>query len=316
LELQRYFGIYDILSEKTARAIWEKSSKLLNSGELRVRNLIKKSNVRVICTTDDPADSLEYHFKLKKEKDFDVKVLPAMRPDKGLEICKEGFKSWIRKLGSAAGRNIGSYDDFLAALEDRIAFFHSAGCRVSDHGIDNVFYEEANFEDVSSIFRNALEGWPISKTEEMKYKTYTLKFLGRKYAELNWTMQLHMNAVRNTNSKMYKILGPDTGYDSVNDGEIAAPLVKFMNSLEAENSFPKMILYTLNPKDNHVIAALLANYGGSGVPGKLQFGSAWWFNDNIDGMTAQIKSLANAGLLSRFVGMLTDSRSSFLHWPA
>lgn len=309
LELQRYFGIYDILNEKTAPAIWDKANNMLKSNELSVRSLIKKSNVRVICTTDDPVDTLEYHIRLKEEACLDVKVLPAMRPDRALQISDEGFSAWIGKLEQAAGRTIDNYEGFLSALEERIIFFHSIGCRISDHAIDNMYYEEADIDEVSGIFKAALQGDKINETEELKYKTYTLKFLARKYAGLNWAMQLHINALRNTNCKMFRALGPDTGYDSINDNSMAVPLSRFMDSLEREGSLPKMILYTLNKKDNYVIASLLANFCSRGTAGQLQFGSAWWFNDSKEGMLEQMKALANIGLLSRFVGMLTDSRS-------
>jgi glucuronate isomerase len=309
LELQRYFGIYDILNKKTAPAIWDKANSMLNSNELSVRNLIKKSKVKVICTTDDPVDSLEYHIKLKDEACLDIKVLPAMRPDKALHINSEGFVQWIEKLEKATGRGIGNYEDFLSALEERVLFFHSIGCRLSDHAIDNMYYEEADIDEVSNIFNEAMHGNEISEIEDLRYKTYTLKFLARKYAELNWAMQLHINALRNTNFKMFKVLGPDSGYDSVNDSSIAVPLSKFLNSLEVDGGLPRMILYTLNSKDNYVIASLLANFCGRGIAGQLQFGSAWWFNDSKEGMLEQMKSLANIGLLSRFIGMLTDSRS-------
>lgn len=309
LELQRYFGIYDILNEKTAADIWDKANKMLNGNELSVRNLIKKSNVKVICTTDDPVDSLEYHIKLRDEASLGVKVLPAMRPDKALQINNEGFVPWVDKLEQATGRSIDNYKDFLSALEERIMFFHSIGCRVSDHAIDDMYYEEAGMEEVSNIFKDAIYGKRISVIDELRYKTYTLKFLAGKYAGLNWAMQLHINALRNTNSKMFKALGPDSGYDSVNDSSIAVPLSRFLNSLESEGTLPRVILYTLNNKDNYIIASLLANFCGRGVAGQLQFGSAWWFNDNKEGMLEQMKALANTGLLSRFVGMLTDSRS-------
>ncbi len=309
LELQRYFGIHEVLSEKTAAAIWEKANDILHSNELSVRNLIKKSNVKVICTTDDPIDSLEYHIKLKAETDLDVKVLPAMRPDKALQINNEGFAAWVGKLEQAAGRTIGDYNDFLSALEERILFFHSIGCRVSDHAIDCMYYEEADLDQVSNIFEAAKHGFKISEIEELRYKTYTLKYLAGKYAGLDWAMQLHINALRNTNSKMFRALGPDTGYDAVNDSSMAVPLSQFLDSLEREGSLPKTILYTLNKKDNDVIASLLANFCGRGIAGQLQFGSAWWFNDSKAGILEQMKSLASTGLLSRFVGMLTDSRS-------
>ncbi|MDP4089558.1 MAG: glucuronate isomerase [Bacillota bacterium] len=314
LELQRYFRIYDVLNEKTAPAIWEKANALLRGEGFRVRDLIKKSNVKVICTTDDPTDSLEYHLKLKEDKEFDVKVLPAFRPDKGIEIGSATFIPWVEKLGQVAERNIVCYSDFLEALEARVRFFHSVGCRVSDHALDTVVYAEASMEEAEEVFDKALKGQAISLEEEKKYKTYTLRLVAKLYHELGWAMQLHIAALRNNNTRMLERLGPDTGFDAINDEFVANALSRFMDSLERENSLPKTILYTLNPKDNYVLGTMLGCFQGDGIPGKIQFGSAWWFNDHIDGITEQMKTLANLGLLSRFVGMLTDSRS-FLSYP-
>ncbi|WP_072968221.1 glucuronate isomerase [Thermoanaerobacter uzonensis] len=309
LELQRYFGIYDLLNEETAKSIWERANEVINHDDFNVRNIIKKSNVKVIITTDDPTDSLEYHIKLKEEKEFDVKVLPAFRPDKGLGIEKEDFIPWLKKLEKVTGININNYDDFLQALEERIKFFHSVGCRISDHALDYVFYEKTSKQEVEKIFKKALLREHLTKEEIDSFKTYTLIFLGKKYAELKWVMQLHIGAMRNNNTKMYKILGPDTGYDSISDFTIAYPLAKLLDSLDVEDALPKTILYTLNPAANYVIATMIGNFQGGGIIGKMQFGTAWWFNDNKDGMMEQMKALANTGLLSRFVGMVTDSRS-------
>ncbi|MDK2806424.1 MAG: glucuronate isomerase [Thermoanaerobacterium sp.] len=314
LELQRYFGVNELLNEKTAPMIWEKVNSILNSNEFSVRNIIKKSNVKILCTTDDPTDSLEYHKLLKEDNSFDVRVLPAFRPDKGINIDKDDFKDWVKKLGEVSGKAIESYDDYLNALNSRLEFFDSYGCRLSDHALDFVAYEESTKEEVDGIFKKALKGEKLSQIEVDKYKTSVLQFLGKRYKELGWAMQLHIAALRNTNTRMLKKLGPDTGYDSINDVNIAYPLSKFLDSLESTGELPKTILYTLNPKDNYVLAALIGSFQGEGIPGKMQFGSAWWFNDNIDGMTEQMKTLANVGLLSKFVGMVTDSRS-FLSYP-
>lgn len=309
LELQRFFGIYEVLNEKTAPEIWEKTNGLLNGEGFGARDLIKKSNVEIICTTDDPVDSLEYHLKLKECKDFDVKVLPAFRPDKGVNINKQTFVPWIEKLGQVSGKAINSYDEFIEALKGRINFFHSVGCRVSDHALDSVVYAEGSKEEVGKIFLKALKGETLTVEEVSKYKTDVLKFLGENYAKLGWTMQYHIAAMRDNNTKMFNKLGPDTGFDSINDESIAYPLSRILDSLEMEDLLPKTILYTLNPKDNFVLGTMLGNFQGTTAPGKIQFGSAWWFNDHKDGMIEQMKSLANLGLLSRFVGMLTDSRS-------
>lgn len=314
LELQRYFGIYEILNEKTAPAIWEKANKLLSGEGFGARDLISKSNVKALCTTDDPIDSLEYHLKLKEDKGFDVKVLPTLRPDKGLQINKDTFIPWVEKLAKVSEKNIQSYDEFLEALEARVRFFNEVGCRISDHGLDSITYMEASKEEVCDIFARALKGESFSKNEESQFRTHTLLFLGKLYSELGWTMQLHMGALRNNNTKMFRKLGADTGFDSINDEELAYSLSRLLDSLEVENSLPKTILYTLNPKDNYILGTTIGNFQGTEIPGKIQFGAAWWFLDNKEGMIEQIKTLANIGLLSRFVGMLTDSRS-FLSYP-
>ncbi|SDN05695.1 D-glucuronate isomerase [Fictibacillus solisalsi] len=309
LELQRFFGIYDILNEKSAPQIWEKTNELLGSGSFGARDLIVKSNVKVICTTDDPTDSLEYHSLLKDEADFPVSILPGFRPDKGLEINRDSYLPWVEKLAESAERSIETYDEFLEALESRVRFFHSLGGRVSDHAIDSMGFEEAGKEEVAEIFANRLSGGTVSFQEEIKYKTYTLRFLGELYAELDWAMQFHINALRNNNSRMFKTIGPDTGFDAMNDEGIAKPLVQLLDSLDANNKLPKTILYSLNPNDNYVIASMINSFQDGVTPGKIQHGTAWWFNDTKDGMLAQMKALSNVGLFSRFIGMLTDSRS-------
>ena len=310
LELQRFFGIYDVIDEDTAPLIWEKANKLITGEGFRVRDLIKKSNVETICTTDDPTDTLEYHIKLKEDESFDVKVLPTFRPDKGMEINAEGFASWVKKLEEISKIKITNYDEFLKAFESRIEFFHSVGCRISDHGMNNtVLYAEVSKEEAEAIFKKGLEGKVVSLEEEKKYKTYTFRFLAQHYYKLGWTMQLHIAALRNNNTRMKEKLGADSGFDSINDESIAYPLSRLLDSLDRESSLPKTILYTLNPKDNYVLGTMLGNFQGDGIPGKILFGSAWWFNDNKDGMIEQMKALANLGLFGRFVGMLTDSRS-------
>ncbi|NTZ19558.1 glucuronate isomerase [Paenibacillus sp. JMULE4] len=309
LELRRFFGIHDLINEKNAPLIWEKVNALLQGEGFGARDLITKSNVKVVCTTDDPTDSLEYHIKLKEENDFDVAVLPAFRPDKGLEINRATFVPWIEKLGQVTGQPISSYDQFLAALDARARFFHSVGCMVSDHALDYVAYAETTKEEAAEIFAYALQGRAVSLEEEKKFKTYTLIFLGKIYAELGWATQFHINASRNNNSRMFEKLGPDTGFDSINDSALAYPLGKLLDALDKENALHKTILYSLNPKDNYVLATVMGAFQNGGIPGKMQLGSAWWFNDTKDGMLEQMKTLANVGLLSRFVGMLTDSRS-------
>ncbi|NMF04185.1 glucuronate isomerase [Clostridium beijerinckii] len=310
LELQRFFGIYEPLDEDTAPEIWKRANELLNGEGFNVRDLIIKSNVETICTTDDPIDTLEYHIKIKEDTSFNVNVLPTLRPDKGIEINLDGFVSWVKELEKVSEISIDNYDEFLKALDSRIRFFHSVGCRIADHGIDGVVvYADASKEEAAAIFAKALDGKTISADEEKKYKTYTLRHVFKLYHELGWTMQLHIAALRSNNTKMFKEIGPNTGFDSINDESIAYPLSRLLDSVDKENSLPKTILYTLNPKDNYVLGTMIGNFQGDGIPGKMQFGAAWWFNDNKDGMIEQMKALGNLGLLGRFVGMLTDSRS-------
>ncbi len=310
LELQRFFGIYEPLDEDTAPAIWKKANELLSREGFRARDLITKSKVETICTTDDPTDTLEYHIKLKEDESFNVNVLPTFRPDKGIEINLDGFVSWVKKLEGVSEITISNYDEFLNAFDSRVRYFHSVGCRIADHGIDGtVVYADTSKEDAAAIFAKALNGEVVSLDEEKKYKTYTLTHVFKLYHELGWAMQLHIAALRNNNNRMFEKIGPNTGFDSINDESIAYPLSRLLDSVDKENSIPKTILYTLNPKDNYVLGAMIGNFQGEGIPGKMQFGAAWWFNDNKDGMIEQMKVLANLGLLGRFVGMLTDSRS-------
>ncbi|QAS52186.1 glucuronate isomerase [Halobacillus litoralis] len=308
LELQRYFNIYVALNEDTAPEIWDRVNEQLNQKDFGVRDLIKASNVEVICTTDDPVDDLRYHKQLK-ESDFETEVLPSFRPDKGLELNRDGYQEWVSKLEETSQVSINSYEDFLAALDARARFFNEIGGKISDHALDEVVYEETTMEEVSNIFKKARSGFKVSKEEEVKYKSFTLTFLGKIYAELGWVMQYHISAQRNNNTKMFQRLGPDTGFDSMNDGQIAKPLCRLLDALEQQDALPKTVLYSLNPKDNPVLATIAGSFQEGGVPGKMQFGTAWWFNDTKEGMLAQMKTLADMGVLSSFIGMLTDSRS-------
>lgn len=314
LELRRLFGIDALLNERNAPAIWEQANAKLNGEGYAVRDFIRKCGVKVVCTTDDPADSLEYHLKMRGDASLGFAVLPAFRPDKALEINRATFLPWLARLEAVAGTAIGDYEALLAALADRIAFFHDAGCRVSDHALDTVPYAESTRSDAAAIFAKARQGEAVSVEEEEKYKTHTLLYLGRLYAERGWAMQLHMHAHRNNNTRMFARLGPDTGYDSINTGTVAVPLVRLLDALDRDGKLPKTIVYSLNPADNEVLASIIGSFQGDGIPGKIQLGAAWWFNDTKDGMLAQMRALANMGLLGRFVGMLTDSRS-FLSYP-
>lgn len=309
LELRRYFGVEEIINEQNAPAIWEKVNAQLQGPGFGARDFITKSDVRVVCTTDDPADSLEYHIKLKEDASFQVKVLPSFRPDKALEINRDGFTDWLAKLEQAVGYAVSSYDELLKALEDRVSFFHSVGCVVSDHALDCVPYAETTKEEAAAIFAKGRSGKKVSLAEEQKYKTYTLLFLGKEYAKRGWVMQYHMNALRANNTRMLRELGPDTGFDSMNDSAVAYPLSRLLDALEMDSLLPKTILYSLDPTQNHILGTMIGNFQGGGVAGKMQLGSAWWFNDTKLGMIEQMTTLADVGLLSQFVGMLTDSRS-------
>jgi glucuronate isomerase len=309
LELKRYFGIDKLLSPDTAEEIWERCNEILASGQLSARDLIKRSDVKVICTTDDPADTLEYHQAIAADKTFGVKVLPAFRPDKAINIDKDGFTEYLAKLGKAANISIKNFRDLKTALAARIQFFHDTGCRVSDHALDPVVYCKNSEEEAAEILEKALGGQILTEIDIKKYKSQVLLFVGREYAKRGWVMQMHMGTIRNTNSRMMKLLGPDTGFDTVGDYTFAPALAKVLNVLDETDELPRTILYCLNPRENEVLAAIIGCFQGEGIPGKLQFGSGWWFNDQKDGMIRQMTALANLGLLSRFVGMLTDSRS-------
>lgn len=309
LELQRYFGVNETINEQNAPQIWKVVNEKLNSGQFKTRDLIKMSNVSVICTTDDPIDSLEYHIAIKQLDDFDVQVLPSFRPDKALNIRHDSFIPWLAQLKVAAKMELESYDQLLEALVARIQYFDEVGCKVSDHGMDYVFYADVTKEQAANIFSKALANEQISFEEEQQYKTYTFLHMARWYAKLGWSMQLHMNPSRNNNTRMFKQLGPDHGYDAINDAPLATPLGKLLDALDSDQLLPKTIVYSLNAKDNEILAALIGCFQGGGVAGKMQLGSAWWFNDTKKGMLSQLESLANFGLLGQFVGMLTDSRS-------
>jgi glucuronate isomerase len=314
LELRRFFGVEEILNESNAPVIWEKVNAKLNSDGFRARELIIKSNVKVIGTTDDPVDSLEYHIKIKEDASFNVAVLPSFRPDKALEINRESFLPWLKKLEQAVGSTVADYDQLLAALESRVRFFHFVGCRISDHALDYVPFAEASQSEVSAIFAKALKGNSVTLQEEQQYKTAILVFLGKQYAERDWAMQYHMNASRNNNARMFKQIGPDTGYDSINDSSVANSLRNLLSAIAEEGVPPKTILYSLNPQDYPLLATIGGCFQDGGIAGQIQLGSAWWFNDTKEGMIHQMKVLADIGLLGRFVGMLTDSRS-FLSYP-
>ncbi len=309
LELQRFFGIDTLLSPETAEAIWNRCNELLQKDEFSARGLIKGSNVKALCTTDDPVDNLEYHIALAKDASFDVKVYPAWRPDKAFNIERPGFAEYIAKLAQVSGVAIKSFEDLTKALRSRLEFFHSVGCRLSDHATDPVPFEAGTPEEATAILQKGLRGESLSETEVRKFKTQALLFLGREYARLGWVMQLHIGTIRNNSQRMMRLIGPDTGYDAAADYTYGVALSRFLDTLDNTDELPKTILYCLNPRDNEMLATLAGCFQGGGIPGKIQFGSGWWFNDQKDGMIRQMVALSNLGLLAPFVGMLTDSRS-------
>lgn len=309
LELRRVFGITDVLTEKSAKVIWDKANAMLQTDDFRCRRLIEKFNVKVICTTDDPCDDLHYHKLLAQDRSFKVRVLPAFRPDKAVRIEDPGFVQYVTQLGRLTGKGALNLQDMLASLEARIAYFHEVGARVSDHGLDTVPYAEPDYALAQEAYRKALSGEALSPLERDTYKTCVLRSLGRMYAARGWVMQYHIGALRNNNTRMLQRLGADVGCDSSADAPVAANLARLLDVLERENALPKTILYCLNPRENYTLATMTGNFQTGGVPGKIQFGAGWWFADQKPGMIDQMTALATQGLLGRFVGMLTDSRS-------
>lgn len=309
LELKRYFGFDGNLNADTAKEVYELCNKKLQSDDMSVRALIKKSNVKMIGTTDDPIDDLRWHKMIAEDPTFDTAVLPSYRPDKAVNIDKSGFAEYINKLGEVSGIEIKSVSDVKKALADRLDFFCEMGCRATDHGLDYMVYEQASEAEVEKIFSTVMSGGSVTSTEVDKYKTDIMLFLGREIAKRGIVMQLHYGAQRNTNTKMFERLGPDTGFDCISVKNCGEALTGFLNALESENLLPKTIIYSLNPGDNELIDTVLGCFQGTQIAGKIQHGSAWWFNDTKTGMEAQLKSLANLSLLGNFVGMLTDSRS-------
>jgi glucuronate isomerase len=313
LELKRYFGINDLLKADSAKAIYNTCNDLLNTKKYSTRNLLRKMNVEAVCSTDDPVDNLCYHQQVKQEG-MDIKMLPAFRPDKAILIEKDSFTDYIQKLGTVIDKEIHSFDDLCQALKDRAIFFHENGCKLSDHGLEQVYAEDFTHKEVDTILKKRLSGQSVSPDEARQFMSAILYHLGTMYAELGWVQQFHLGALRNNSSRMLRQLGPDTGFDSIGDWKQASALAKFLNRLDTEDKLAKTILYNLNPADNEVIATMIGNFNDGSVRGKMQFGSGWWFLDQKDGMEKQINALSNMGLLSCFIGMLTDSRS-FLSFP-
>ena len=313
LELQRYFGITAPLSEATAKQIWDSANEQMRSKEFSVRNLILRQNVKYMCTTDDPADDLEAHKALKNEN-FGCTVLPTFRPEKAMAIEKPGYADYIAKLSEVSGVDIKNVDDLMKALEKRMNYFISVGCVVTDHSLEGCFYQPATVEDVDRVMKKRLEGEELTAAECGMYKGYVMIALGKMYARKNIVMQLHIGALRNNSSRQLAAIGVDSGFDSMDDIKYASYLSTMLNEMDKENLLPKTVLYSLNPNDNEMLASMAGNFQGGGIRGKMQFGTAWWFNDHKPGMEAQLTVLSSIGLLSPFIGMLTDSRS-FLSFP-
>ncbi|MGN1212153.1 MAG: glucuronate isomerase [Candidatus Cryptobacteroides sp.] len=314
LELARVFGIYELLTPSTARQIYEECTAKLRTEDYRAQALMKRFNVRIVCTTDDPVDTLEYHKKIN-ENPFGVRVLPAWRPDKAMDISNpEKYREYVSRLEEMSGVTISNYQDLLDALRKRHDFFHEMGSRLSDHGLETFYAADFEMEEIDTIFKNTLRGKRPLPEELLKFRSAILLDFARMDWEKGWTQQFHIGAIRDNNTRMFNILGPDTGYDAIHDVQCAAAGHKFFNTLAMEDKLTKTILYNLNPKDNEVLATMAYTFNDGTVPGKMQLGSGWWFLDQEDGMRKQINALSSLGLLSRFVGMLTDSRS-FLSYP-
>ncbi|HER08578.1 MAG TPA: glucuronate isomerase [Bacteroides sp.] len=314
LELQRYFGIHELLNPDSAEAIYRQANELLATEEFRVRSLIRKMNVEVICTTDDPVDTLEYHRKIR-EDGFETTVLPAWRADKAMAVEDPDFYNrYLEKLESASGTSISTYMDLLTALSNRHDFFHEMGCRVSDHGMETFYADDFDHQEIERIFLKIRKGRKLNKQEIGQFRSAMLIELAVMDHEKDWVQQFHVGALRNNNTRRFHELGPDTGFDSIGDFKLARTLSMFLDRLDQREQLAKTILYNLNPGDNALMVTMAYNFNDGMTPGKIQHGSGWWFLDQKYGMTDQINTLSSLGLLSRFVGMLTDSRS-FLSYP-
>lgn len=314
LELQRYFGINETLSEKNWKEIYDKCNEILQKPEMSAKNLIRMSGVTLVCTTDDPIDDLHYHEQIAADSDFDVQVLPAWRPDLAMSPEKEGFVSYIQKLGEVSGVTITDFTTLKEALVKRLDYFSERGCVVSDHGLDYAEFCPLSEEEENALVKKSLAGETLTEEELKQYRTMCMLFLGAEYKKRNWVMQLHYGAKRENNELVFKSAGANAGIDCINPKGFVAEVADFMNALNREGNLPKTIIYSLNPTDNALIGTMIGCFQGDGVRGKIQQGAAWWFNDHKYGMEEHMKSLASLSLLGNFVGMLTDSRS-FISYP-
>jgi len=309
LELARYFEIFDLLTPTTAETIWQTTSEKLAQPGFSARGFMARSNVKLVCTTDDPADRLEYHAKVKASG-FGTQVLPTWRPDKALAIDRPAFwNAWLDRLSAAADSSVNSWDELLSALEKRHVFFEQSGCRLADYGLDTVYAETYTEAEIRAIFARVRQGGTATQEEVCKFRSAVLFSCMAMDAASDWSVQIHYGAMRNNNTKMFQKLGPDTGFDSIGDWHVAQPMSRLFDRLEQADTLPRVIIYTLNPRDNEMIGTMLGNFQRGPEAGRMQFGSGWWFNDQKDGMARQLEALSQLGLLSRFVGMLTDSRS-------
>ncbi len=307
LELQRYFGIYEPLTEDNAEEIFNRCNEVLKT--LTVRKILKDSDVKIICTTDDPCDDLHYHRLLKEDPSIETVIVPCFRPDKANNIEKPDYLDYIARLEEVSGKKIGSFRELCEVIDERIDFFESMGCRASDHALEYIMYEPADEETIEKIFAKRLSGKAVDKKEELIFKTAFMRHLAHVYQEKGWAMQLHYGCKRDNNKAMFEKLGPDTGYDTINNYAPSSEMADFLNCLNEKGDLPKTIIYSLNPNDNAAIVTTMNCFQGDGIRGKLQHGSAWWFNDHKKGMLEQMETLANDGMLANFIGMLTDSRS-------
>jgi len=314
LELKRYFGISDLLSEANARSVWDRANSLLQQDLLSAQGILRRFRVRAVCTSDDPCDDLSHHKKINQQS-LGFRAYPTFRPDKALRVDDPGvFLPWLERLRAATANDLSTFTDFREALKKTHDDFHAAGCRLSDHGLNRCYANPCEEGQAANIFEVARTGEPVSQTDQEEFASFLMLFFGRLDADRGWTKQLHLGALRNANSRGLQALGPDSGFDSTGDSQQAAAFCSYLDLLDRENALPKTIVYNVNPADNYVFASAIGNFQDGSIAGKIQFGSGWWFLDQKEAIEWQLNALSNNGLLSRFIGMLTDSRS-FMSFP-